>query len=81
VTYHWKNLDKGYNFALYLISIEGLYTKLWGSKVMGVPTLGISGLPFGRSPKIKCHLDVALVERCKIYYKGKVVASPKFGSW
>ncbi len=25
----------------------------------------------------KSHLDVAPMERCKIYYKGKVVASPK----
>jgi len=27
-TYHWKALDKGYKFALYLISIGGLHTKL-----------------------------------------------------
>jgi len=39
-----------------------LDTKLWGPKVAGVPTLGISGLPFG-SPKRKCHLDVGLVEK------------------
>jgi len=31
--------------------------------------LGISGLPFG-SPGTKCHLDVGLVERHKVYYKG-----------
>jgi hypothetical protein len=37
---------------------------------MGVPTLGISGLPFG-SPGTKCHLDVGLVERHKVYYKGQ----------
>jgi len=35
-----------------------------------VPTLGISGLPFG-SPGTKCHLDVSLVERHKVYYKGE----------
>jgi len=34
-----------------------------------VPTLGISGLSFG-NPKTKCHLDVGLVERHKVYYKG-----------
>ncbi len=34
---------------------------------MGVSTLGISRLPFG-SPETKCHLDVGLVERHKIYY-------------
>ncbi len=37
---------------------------------MGVPTLGISGLPFG-SLGTKCHLDVALVERHRVYYKGE----------
>jgi len=37
---------------------------------VGVPTLGISRLPFG-SPGTKCHLDVGLVERHKIYYKGE----------
>jgi len=37
---------------------------------MGVPTLGISRLPFG-SPGTKCHLDVGLVERHIIYYKGE----------
>jgi len=69
-TYRWKALDKRYNFSLDLISIEGLHTKLWGPKVMGVPTLGISGLTFG-SPKTKCHLDVSLMERHKVYYKGE----------
>jgi len=37
---------------------------------VGVPSLGISGLPFG-SPKTKCHLDVGLVEKHKVYYKGE----------
>jgi len=69
-TYHWKALDEGYNFSLDLISIRGLHTKLWIPKVTGVPTLGISGLPFG-SPGIKCHLDVGLVERHRVYYKGE----------
>jgi hypothetical protein len=35
---------------------------------VGVPILTISGLPFG-SPETKCHLDVGLVERFKVYYK------------
>jgi hypothetical protein len=75
-TYCWKSLDDGYNFALDLISIGSLHTKLWGPKVVGVPTLGISGLPFG-SPGTKCHLDVGLVERHKIYYKGEGGGFPK----
>jgi hypothetical protein len=44
-------------------------------KVMGLqscknPILGISKLPFG-SLDTKCHLDVGLVERHRIYYKGE----------
>jgi hypothetical protein len=75
-TYFWKALDKSYNFALDLISIGGLHTKLWGPKVMRVSTLGISGLPFG-SLGAKCHLDVGLVERHKVYYKGESGGFPQ----
>ncbi len=59
-----------YNFALDLISIEGLHTKLWAPKVAGASTLGISSLPFG-NPETKCHLDVSLVARHRVYYKGE----------
>ncbi len=70
-TYRWKALNKGYyNFASDLISIGGLHTKLWGSKVVKVPTLAISGLPSG-SPGTKSHLDVGLMERHRLYYKGE----------
>jgi hypothetical protein len=69
-TYRWKAFDKGYNFSSDLITIRGLNTKLWGPKVARIPTLGISGLPFG-SLKTKCHLDVGLVEKHRIYYKGE----------
>jgi hypothetical protein len=71
-TYRWKDLDKGYNFASDLILIRGFHTKLWGPKIAGVPTLAISGLPFG-SFETKCHLDVGLVERHIVYYKGEDV--------
>jgi hypothetical protein len=70
VTYCWKVFDKGYNFALDLISIRGLHTKLWCPKITRVPTLVISGLPLG-SPGTKSHLDVGPVERCRVYYKGE----------
>ncbi len=63
-------MDEGYNFVLDLISIRDLYAKLWGPKVVGVPTLAISGLPFG-NPRTKWHLDVGLMERHRIYYKGE----------
>jgi hypothetical protein len=57
-------------FFLDLISIGGLQTKLWASKVAGVPTLGISGLPFG-SCRTKCHLDAGHVASHRVYYKGE----------
>jgi hypothetical protein len=69
-TYRWKVLEKGYNFALNIISIGGLHTKLWPLKVAGVPTLGISGLPSG-SLGIKWHLGVGPVAKHRVYYKGE----------
>jgi hypothetical protein len=68
-TYHWKNINKNYNFSWNLISIEGFYTKLWSPKITGIPILRILGLPFG-SPMTKCHLDVGFVKRHRVYYKG-----------
>jgi hypothetical protein len=44
-TYYWKAFNEGYNFDLNLTSIEDFHKKLWPSKVVGVPILGISGLP------------------------------------
>jgi hypothetical protein len=51
-TYRWKALDKGYNFALNLISIGGLHAKLWTLKVKKMLGVGISGLALG-SPRKK----------------------------
>jgi len=70
VTYNWKDLNGGYNFALDLIAIGSLQTKLWALKLSGVLTLGNSGLPLW-SPMTKCHLDVGLVTRHRVYYKGE----------
>jgi hypothetical protein len=75
-TYCWKAFDEGYNFAWHLISIEGLHTKLWAPKVMGVPTSRISELPLG-SPGTKWHLGVGLMARHKIYYKGEGTGFPQ----
>jgi len=69
-TYSWKAIDENYNFVSDFISIEGLHIKLWGPKVTGVPTLAISGLSLG-SPGTKSHLDVGLMKRHKVYYKGE----------
>ncbi len=68
--YFWKALNEGYEFASDFILIGGLRPKLCAPKVIGVPTLGISGLPFG-NPRTKGHLDVGLVERHNVYYKGE----------
>ncbi len=59
VTYRWKALNKSYNFALDHTLIGGLFAKLWGSKVAGVPVGGISGLPLGspgREKPFGCRL-------------------------
>jgi hypothetical protein len=66
----WQALDEDYNFALNFILIGGLHVKLWGPKIVGISTLEISRFPLG-SPRTKCHLDVGLVERHKVYYKGE----------
>jgi hypothetical protein len=70
VTYCWKVLDEGYNFSSDLIAIRGLHKKLCTLKVARVSVDGISGLPLG-SPGTRSHLDVAPVERRKVYYKGE----------
>jgi len=66
VTYHWKALNEGYNFAFDRISIRGLLAKLWGLQSCKNPNLGNFG-----SPGTKSHLDVSPVERCRVYYKGE----------
>jgi hypothetical protein len=69
-TYRWKALNEGYNFSWDLVAIGSLQKKLCALKVTGVPVVSILGLPFG-SPGTKSHLDVALVERHIVYYKGE----------
>jgi len=69
-TYRWKDLDKSYNFSLNLISIRGLHTNLWASKVARILILGISRLPLG-SPKTKWHLGASPMAKHKKYYKGE----------
>jgi hypothetical protein len=66
VTFRWKNLDEGYNFAANLITIGGLYAKLWGPQNCESPSCGNF-----RSLETKCHLDVAPVERRREYCKGE----------
>jgi hypothetical protein len=70
VTYCWKVLNKGYNFAWDLIVIGGLHARLWAPKVAGVQFVRISRLPL-TSLGTKGHLDVAPMERRREYYKGE----------
>jgi hypothetical protein len=70
VTYHYKSLDKGSILIETSSQSEICTEKLCAFKVAGVPDVGISRLSFG-SPGTKSHLDVALVERHKVYYKGE----------
>jgi hypothetical protein len=75
-TYRWKVFDQGYNFASNLITIGGLHAKLCASKVAGIPAGGIWGLPLG-SLGTKSHLDVAPMEKHRVYYKGKGSGFPQ----
>jgi hypothetical protein len=52
------------------IAIRGLHRKLCAFKVAKVLVVAISRLPLG-SLGTKNHLDVAFVERRKVYYKGE----------
>jgi hypothetical protein len=70
VTYYWKALDEGYNFALDLTSIRGLHTKLRASKVARDPISRILGIQLGNLGT-KWHLGVGPVARHKEYYKGE----------
>jgi hypothetical protein len=66
----WKFFNKGYNFALDLILIRGLFTKLWHPKVIGVLILAISRFSL-RSLGTKNHLDVGPTGIHRIHYKGE----------
>jgi hypothetical protein len=68
--YYWKALDNSYNFALDRTLIRGLLVKLWGSKVVGVPTGAISGLPFG-SPGREKPFGCGPHGEVRVYYKGE----------
>ncbi len=69
-TYCWKDLNKGYNFALDLISIKGLNKKLWPSKMSKVLILKIWDSQLG-SLGTKWHLDATPMANQREYYKGE----------
>jgi hypothetical protein len=53
--------------------------KVMGPQNWESPTLGIQNWEF--NPETKCHLDVDLVERHKVYYKGEGGGFPKSRLW
>jgi hypothetical protein len=80
VTYHWKNFDEVYNFALDLTSIRDLHRKLWASKVLGVPIWEFRDSQVGSPEQNNIWVQAPWPCTNKII-KGKVVASPKFDLW
>ncbi len=52
------------------ITLLGLHIKLWAHKVAKVQVVRISRLPHG-SAETKCHLNVGLVGKHRVYYKGE----------
>jgi hypothetical protein len=69
-TYRWKALNESYNFAVDHILIWGLFTTLWGSKVVKIPIGAIWDSHSGVLGE-KSHLDVGSVANHKVYYKGE----------
>jgi hypothetical protein len=72
----WWGLQLCFN----LISIEGLHTKLWASKITRVPISRISRLLVGASRQNDIWV-LALWLGTKNTIRGKVVASPKSRPW
>jgi hypothetical protein len=80
-TWRWKVLKESYNFRSDLTPIGGWSREIWAPKVLGVQPGTVSGLLFESHGK-KSHLDVASVERHRVYtIWWKVVASPESRPW
>jgi len=50
-------------------------------KIMGPQSCGSPNCGNFETPETKCHLDVGLVEKHKVYYKGEGDGFPKSGPW
>jgi len=70
VTWHWKALFEGYNFASDLVFIGFWSRELWAPKVVRLQPRTILGLQLGSLGK-KRHLDATPVESCREYYMGE----------
>ncbi len=79
-TYHWKAFDEGYNFALDIISIKGLHTKLWAPKLWKSQFMKFRD----SNLRVLGQNDIwvlAMWPGIKNTIRGKVVASPKSRPW
>jgi hypothetical protein len=79
-TYRWKALNEGYNFSSDLIAIEGLHKKLCASKLRKSPLAGFRDSHAG-VPRQKAIWVWPPWRVTEYTIRGKVVASPKSGSW
>jgi len=79
-TYHWKVLDKDYNFFLDFISIGRLHVKLWARKVARVPAMRISRLHLGVLGQNAIWMWASWRSTWYII-RVKLVASPKSEPW
>ncbi len=78
-TYRWKALNENYHFALDLILVGDLHTKLWAPQNRGSPNFGnFETLTWESQNKIWA---LVLWPSTKYTIRGKVVASPKSKSW
>jgi hypothetical protein len=70
VTYHWKTLNEGYNFALDFISIGSVFAKLWRPKVARIPIPYSSnvfylGLTFESFKEWECVMGITNIHMSK----------------
>jgi len=79
-TYGWKAFNKGYNFASGLISIGGLHTKLWLSKLRKSQFREFRDSHLGVLGQNVIWV-MAPWPGSKYIIRGKVVASPKSEPW
>jgi hypothetical protein len=78
--YRWKALDKVYNFFLDCISIGGLHTQLWALKLRKSQLWEFRDSHVGVLGQNAIWVLVPWLGT-EYNIRGKVVASPKFGSW
>jgi hypothetical protein len=79
-THCCKVLDKGYKFALDLISIRGLHTKLWAPKSRKSQLWEFRDSHLGVMGQNVIWVLVPWLDT-EYTIRGKVIASPKSGSW